>query len=838
MNLPHSLQRRRLCAWLAAALALAAAEPRAQEPGAAPTAGATPELETIPLAEVTQRAEIAIAELDAVRPDEAARDDLSALQERTQQLAEEVTARIASAETTLGGSPNLRRLRELGLQLSALETRLVRPDQELEQIAVGLTASIETLEAKSALWRRTRDEARRESAARSILDRIVATRRDIDKTRSELVALRNEALVARDQLVEPRAQLGRTIKRVREAIDRRIKEVFYIDGTPLWSAEFREQLRSELASHWLEPLAAEFDEVRAYAYKERQLLGFQLALFAALAFGLRSLRTRAKKRADENYDLREAGQVFEFPTSMALLISLGIVARLHPLAPPLFYRLVITTSLIPVVLVARRLAPAAMSPLVLGIPLFFLVDRARDAMEAVPTLERLTLVVQLSAAAGFALWLLRPRRLALIPAEMLRAPFVRVVGVAMRVAVVLFAIGMLAESIGLGNLADLVGNGALRASYGALFFFALLKVLQSLLAYALVLKPLRLLYLVSRHRWLVRQRLEKALQILAVLAWAYATLSLQGFGGALVDLLRGLLGAALTVGAVSISLGDVVVFGLTIWLSLLLARFVDFVLNEDVYPRVHLPRGVPYAVSSLVRYALIFVGFMIALAAAGIELTKLTVVAGGLGVGIGFGLQTVVNNFVSGLILLFERPLQVGDAVELHSENLRGEIRRIGIRASVLRTFDGAEVIVPNGRLIAESVTNWTLSDRRRRLELNIGVEYGTDAQRVIDLLLEIAGAHSLVLADPPPTAFFVNFGDSALEFQLRAWISDFDERNRVRSELAIAVQRRLAAEGIGVPFPQRDLHLRSVSPGAASEFGRAGDAAAPPVPGGEKTRP
>jgi potassium efflux system protein len=488
----------------------------------------------------------------------------------------------------------------------------------------------------------------------------------------------------------------------------------------------------------------------------------------------------------------------------------------------LFVRFVMTISVVPVVLIARRLAPRALRPLVAGVAVFFLIDRAREVMEALPTLERLTLVAELLAAVGFALWLLRPRRIALIPAEMLRAPFVRVVGVAMRMAVVLFGIAIVAESTGLGNLADLTGNGTLRAAYAALFFYALLKVVQSLLAYALVLKPLGLLRLVSRHRWLVRRRLERALEILAVFLWATATLSLLGLADAVRSLLGALLGAALHVGAVSISLGDVIVFGLTVWLSLALARFVDFVLNEDVYPRVHLARGVPYAISSLVRYAVIFVGFMIALAAAGIELTKLTVVAGGLGVGIGFGLQTVVNNFVSGLILLFERPLQVGDAVELHSENLRGEIRRIGIRASVLRTFDGAEVIVPNSRLIAESVTNWTLSDRRRRLELLVGVEYGTQAQRVIDLLLEIARAHSLVLPDPPPTVFFVNFGDSALEFQMRVWIADFDERNRVRSDLATAIQQRLAAEEIGVPFPQRDLHLRSVGPGVASELGRA----------------
>jgi small-conductance mechanosensitive channel len=229
---------------------------------------------------------------------------------------------------------------------------------------------------------------------------------------------------------------------------------------------------------------------------------------------------------------------------------------------------------------------------------------------------------------------------------------------------------------------------------------------------------------------------------------------------------------------------------------------------------------VPYAIAGLVRYTLIFIGFLVGLAAAGFELSKLTVIVGGLGVGIGFGLQNVVNNFVSGLILLFERPIQVGDSVEL--PDVWGDMKRIGIRASVIRTFDGAEVIVPNGMLISDKVTNWTLSDRRRRVEVNVGVRYGTPAQRVIDLLVGVAKANPRVMADPEPCAYFVNFGDSALEFMLRVWIETSDRGYETRSEIAVAIQEALEKARIGVPFPQRDLHLISVSPSAASDLGSA----------------
>jgi potassium-dependent mechanosensitive channel len=183
-----------------------------------------------------------------------------------------------------------------------------------------------------------------------------------------------------------------------------------------------------------------------------------------------------------------------------------------------------------------------------------------------------------------------------------------------------------------------------------------------------------------------------------------------------------------------------------------------------------------------------------------------TVLAGAFGVGIGFGLQNIVNNFISGLILLYERPIQIGDTVEVGS--LTGEVKRIGIRSSTLRTFQGAEVIVPNANLIAEQVVNWTLSDRQRRIELPVGVAYGTDPQRVLAILLDVAKASSEVLEDPPPLALFRGFGDSALNFELRVW-TGLATYLEVHSRIAIAVNAALREAAIEIPFPQRDLHIK-----------------------------
>jgi len=253
---------------------------------------------------------------------------------------------------------------------------------------------------------------------------------------------------------------------------------------------------------------------------------------------------------------------------------------------------------------------------------------------------------------------------------------------------------------------------------------------------------------------------------------------------------------------------------------LLFARIVGALLEEDVLPRTRLGRGIPHAISRSAIYAISLLGVVMAFGAAGIDLSKVTVLAGALGVGIGFGLQNVVNNFISGLILLYERPIQIGDTVEVGP--LTGEVKRIGIRSSTLRTFQGAEVIVPNANLIQEQVVNWTLSDRQRRIDLPIGIAYGTDPQRMIDILLGAARSVPEVNEEPAPLALFRGFGDNALDFELRCW-TGFENYLPIQSKIAIAVDSALGEAGIAIPFPQRDVRVTLAREEAGADAAKAG---------------
>ena len=262
------------------------------------------------------------------------------------------------------------------------------------------------------------------------------------------------------------------------------------------------------------------------------------------------------------------------------------------------------------------------------------------------------------------------------------------------------------------------------------------------------------------------------------------------------------------VGSRRVSVGLIIAAVAVLYGAFLASWVVQAMLMAGLFSKRELQAGVRFSMARLIHYSFVVIGFLLALVALGVQLRDITIIGGALGVGIGFGLQGVVNNFVSGLILLFERPIKVGDHVEMDGQ--WGEIKRIGLRATVVETFDRSEVVVPNSELVSTRVTNWTLSHRIARLTIPVGVAYGSDVPLVMQTLKECAEDHSGVMRVPAPQILFRGFGDSSLNFELRVWISDVAKRLDIHSELCQDVDRRFRLAGVVIPFPQRDLHIRS----------------------------
>ena len=349
----------------------------------------------------------------------------------------------------------------------------------------------------------------------------------------------------------------------------------------------------------------------------------------------------------------------------------------------------------------------------------------------------------------------------------------------------------MAAAFGYLDLADFVGVGLLQSLFLALALLALRITLGGLVTVGLAKAPLARLHTVARHRALIDRWARRALDIAAVVLWGWVVLRRFDVLEPATAWLNAVLAARLSVGALDLPFSRVLAFAGVVTAIVMATRGIGTLLEEDVYSRMTLPRGVPYALSTLTRYGLLLVGFLLALATLGLDLTRITVLVSALGLGLGFGLQEVMSNFVSGLILLFERPVQVGDFIEMG--DVAGEIRRIGIRSSTVRTSQGAEVIVPNAKMIAERVTNWTLSDRRRRIDLDVGVKGDADAERIIALLIDVVRRDARVTDVPPPEALLVRFGEDAMDFQVRVWTEE-REWTRLRSDLSVALQRALRA--------------------------------------------
>ncbi|MEP3386817.1 MAG: mechanosensitive ion channel domain-containing protein, partial [Reichenbachiella sp.] len=371
----------------------------------------------------------------------------------------------------------------------------------------------------------------------------------------------------------------------------------------------------------------------------------------------------------------------------------------------------------------------------------------------------------------------------------------------------LFLMGMLfsilANVVGYIYVSNLITEGILTSTILALLLGAFYVSLKTLVLLFLNTNVAQKSKVFALHKDQTFRTIKISLKIFYLVIWFYYTANATMILNPILDVYHEVWNWGVTVGSISISVGGVISFGIILFVSWLVANFTKILLQVEFLDRINLPRGVSMAVGSITNYAILFLGFFMALSSLGFDLANLGLLAGALGVGIGFGLQNIVGNFISGLILVFERPITIGDIVTV--DTIEGEVIAIGIRASKIRQYDGAELIVPNSSLISNNVINWTLSDKRRRIKLVIQTSTKANPENVIQWMEEAVADVEGVLKFPVSKAYFESVIDQSYQFYIHYWVSK--DILSVKNEVNIKIIENLKKHKVTVSA-QRKVEL------------------------------
>lgn len=764
----------------------------------------------IPVTEVATRATEVLNLLPTLTAQLTPSVQIQAIVRQLPEMSENIDKGLAGASQILRNQPSLAMISAQEQAWRARQLQTTTWLTLLTQRATQLQATLDQLASLQATWRNTGDAAQAANAPEAILQQTQAVLTAIQSTETPFQAQRAIVLDLQSRVAQEVARCGTVLGLFAQAERMAMGGLLARDSPPIWSDEQWRQARANFVTRIVDVSVARREIFVQYFQDSSKGLPLHIAVIVILMILMSTARRRVRKWAASGERVSPAMEVFDRPYSAALMLPLFYVSAPTSGVPSTLRQAFEVLGLVPVLRLTWSKVDRRIVSGLSTVALLFTLDTIRQGYAGTPGFEQAVLALEMIAGMASLAYALTRGELrhpggAAFPEGLrgLRRGAILIQAI--------FCVALLADIFGYIRMARLLASGVIAGGALALMLYASFRVVNGLAAVALLVWPMRLLQLVRRHQDLLNRRISLVLRVGVIIAWAVRMLDYVGLFQPTISFGTAILEARLQRGTMSLSLGDVLDFVLTVWVAYLLSAFIRFILQEDVYPRINLPRGITYAFSSLLNYVIVAIGFVLALGALGMDLNKVTILAGAFGVGIGFGLQSVVNNFVSGLILLFERPVHIGDAVDIGS--ISGEVRRIGIRASTVRTWQGAEIIVPNAQLVTEQLTNWTLSDRLRRIDLPVGVNYSAPPRKVMEMLESVARAHPGVLQNPPPQAYFTGFGDSSINFELRAWTGDFGRWYQIRSELAVAVYDAGYAAGISFPFPQREVRLLRDTP-------------------------
>jgi potassium efflux system protein len=705
-------------------------------------------------------------------------------------------------------TPTIIELQDVEQEWLAQKELYATTSKTLTKLAEAVGENVGFLESRQAEWETTLKQILASKELKTIVERIREVLGEIQTTKTHALELLATLLSLQDRVSQQNQLVLDALKKIAQTKARLKHSLLDPDSPPLWNAGWQGPAARPFDSLVKSAFSRNFDRTQEFIRAKRHVGSGILALFLVMLAIHFVFRRRILRWIAAHPDFATPTHSFNRPVSLALLTILLVMLPLMTALPVQLRMLVIILFVPPVLrLLAPQIKPVFHALLHVLI-VFGLTAWVWETIDTSQGIKRWGLATLSLVAISLGVWLTRRvrRQLQLTDKQARRAI------IAVWLSLGLIMVSLAANVLGYVGLSRLLRSGTIISIYSAIVLYtAYLVVANVLSALFLSRQPDSLSNVRAQTETLVRWTL-RLMSWAAFCLWAYTTLGVFTIRKPVMGAISFVLTTPIKLRAASFTFGDVLTFILVLLAGIGLAGIIRIVLRDAWLQRLNLTRGIPHAISTITYYLLLLLVFLLALSASGVELSKFTVLTGAFGIGAGFGLQNVISNFVSGIILLFERPIRIGDFLEI--DRALGEVVRMGMRSSSMRTPQGAEVIVPNSNLISNQVINWTLTEQKRRTELRFKVAYGEAPKRVSELLIETALAHPDVLRDPRPRAFFQGFGDNSLDFELQFWVPKTVFHLTVSSEIAIQIVHQFQEAGIRIPAPRRELYVTGMASG------------------------
>ncbi len=658
------------------------------------------------------------------------------------------------------------------------------------------------------IWEMTYQDAVEKDLPSEILSRVKSVWDSYMRINAAIIDEKNNYLNLENKINNQITVIDAVIDELKSLKTSEVYQLFYLRHEPFWKKSIQKDLSSTMEMVGVESISKNISATKTYIKSQGNTIYLFFITLLFVVAGIFLIKNSFLKYplVAPHAKLLEAKEITVDNTIWGILFLTFVLLRLFfPNTPTLFNDVLVLLMLVSAIVLVRPYIHVKVRNITYFFILILILDFTKTYIWLSSFQYRVYLLLEVSLILAVLIYFTyRYKKTRKIDFNKFLAILIRFIPI----VYILVVIALLSNILGYTNLADFIFKLFVQGGNLTLIFYAILLMLNGLiLGFIHFHFNTKLTDFNPEKKKALEIKLQRIIQTVAFLLWGFYFLNLIDFYNPLSETVLDIFAEPYKVGTVTFTLGMIFMFVTILFSSYLITRVISFLLdgNEIKLLYFKLPKGVPAAISLVIRYFILAFGSVLAVSSLGIDLSKFNLLAGALGLGIGFGLQTVVSNFISGIILIFERPILPGDVVEVN--NLIGTVSKIGVRSSRISTYEGAEVVVPNNNLISKDLINWTLSNNIKRVEILISTTYGADPSEILKVLEKVASENNEVLINPPPLALFDKFGESSLKFRLLFWVY-FQNGLRAKSDVSIGVYQKFKELGIKIPFPQHEVHI------------------------------